>query len=494
MTDPTLLDAAAGRARAVAPHLLPDGTALPDDADALWAELAAAVRRSGRTEEIWLLVVALTAAFPDADQVRSVRRALELAPEGNELPAVLAACRGLAVSVGRLDRGLEVVTGRVVVDVDFCATEMHNTGIQRVVRQTVSRWEQQQRDLLLVAWFADFAGMRQLGAHERRRVTAWGAGGSADKETDPEPATLVVPFRCSVVVPEVPVEAHLPRLAALAEFSGNRVGLVAYDTIPIASADTVPVIETERFAHYLTLVKHADRLAAISATAADEFRGFGNAVQAQGLTPPEVEAVVLPVALPDVPEELAPRSAPAGRTVLCVGSQEPRKNQLAVLFAAEVLWGEGHDFALQLIGGGSRYFTRRLDRVVRRLAKQGHRVAVGRGLSDQEMLEAYRSAMFTVFPSTHEGYGLPVAESLTVGVPVITTGYGSTAEIAEAGGCLLVDPRDDDSLIDAMRSLLTDDELLDRLRSQARARVSRSWSDYAGDLWDRLVLPLGVAA
>ena len=31
MTDPTLLDAAARRARAVAPHLLPDATALPDD-------------------------------------------------------------------------------------------------------------------------------------------------------------------------------------------------------------------------------------------------------------------------------------------------------------------------------------------------------------------------------------------------------------------------------------------------------------------------------
>ena len=39
-----------------------------------------------------------------------------------------------------------------------------------------------------------------------------------------------------------------------------------------------------------------------------------------------------------------------------------------------------------------------------------------------------------VFPSVHEGYGLPVAESLALGTPVITTEYGSTAEIAAGGG------------------------------------------------------------
>src|SRR5205085_1195336 len=89
--------------------------------------------------------------------------------------------------------------------------------------------------------------------------------------------------------------------------------------------------------------------------------------------------------------------------------------------------------------------------------------------TDALLFGGYRVARFTVFPSINEGFGLPVAESLACGTPVITSNFGSTREIAEGGdaggGALLVDPRDDDSLTGAMRSLLTDDALLHRLRA-----------------------------
>jgi glycosyltransferase involved in cell wall biosynthesis len=481
------------RLAAIASVLLPGPERPPAEAgaEALLAELAGAVRRSGRNDELWLLVVGLTTVFPAADELLAVRRRLELAEPGAELPALLEATRPIAVALGHLDRDLELVVGGIVVDVDFCATHVHNTGIQRVVRQTMARWERQARPVTLVGGFADASGLRTLTAVERRRVVSWrGAAGALTDDPAERDAVLVVPFRSVVLLPEVPEHHRCDRLAALAEFSGNRVGAIAYDTIPIASADAVPLAETERFAHYLTIVKHVDRMAAISNTAAEEFRGFAGALAAQGLPGPEVEAVVLPVELPDLPD--APPEAAAGpeRLIVCVGSQEPRKNQLAVLFAAEVLWREGHEFALQFIGGGSRWFTRRMDRAVRRLVRKGRQVTVRRGLADAEIVAAYRQAMFTVFPSTHEGYGLPVAEALTLGVPVVTTGYGSTAEIAAGGGCALVDPRDDESLIEVLRRLLTHPAEVEELRRQAVARGSRSWNDYATDLWDRLVAPL----
>ncbi|MGJ0223705.1 hypothetical protein ACQUZK_09920, partial [Streptococcus pyogenes] len=49
--------------------------------------------------------------------------------------------------------------------------------------------------------------------------------------------------------------------------------------------------------------------------------------------------------------------------VLVVGSHEPRKNHLAVLHAAELLWRQGVEFSLSFVGGnawGSDAFTRRL--------------------------------------------------------------------------------------------------------------------------------------
>ncbi|MBN9326377.1 MAG: hypothetical protein J0I87_05615, partial [Cellulomonas sp.] len=57
-----------------------------------------------------------------------------------------------------------------------------------------------------------------------------------------------------------------------------------------------------------------------------------------------------------------------------------------------------------------------------------------------------------------------------------------------AGGCLLVDPRDDDELEAALRRVLTEPELLERLRAEARAYTPKSWRTYADELWDALVV------
>lgn len=122
--------------------------------------------------------------------------------------------------------------------------------------------------------------------------------------------------------------------------------------------------------------------------------------------------------------------------------------------------------------------------------ERSHRpLDVRRAVSDAELDHAYAMASFTVFPSLHEGYGLPVAESLAHGVPVITSDFGSTAEIAADGGALLVDPHDDGALTAAMRTLLTDQQALDRLRDEISGRPERSWRDYADGLWGQLVEP-----
>ena len=180
--------------------------------------------------------------------------------------------------------------------------------------------------------------------------------------------------------------------------------------------------------------------------------------------------------------------------VLVVGSHEPRKNHDAIVFAAERLWDEGLRFRLRFIGGGSLHVTRRFDRKARALAKRGRPIEVWRSAKDAELLASYREARFTVFPSLHEGFGLPVAESLALAVPAVTSDYGSTAEIARDGGCVVVDPRSDDAITAAMRDLLTDDELHARLVAECYARPARTWSDFADDLWTRAVEPLLVAA
>ena len=98
-------------------------------------------------------------------------------------------------------------------------------------------------------------------------------------------------------------------------------------------------------------------------------------------------------------------------------------------------------------------------------------------ISEQALEDSYRSARFTVFVSVHEGYGLPVAESLARRTPALVTDFGSIKEIGLDGGTLFVDPRDDEQICAGMRRLLVDDDLLATLTAQidraAQAHVGR---------------------
>jgi hypothetical protein len=385
------------------------------------------------------------------------------------------------------EANLEILADAVVVDVDFSARVPHNTGIQRVARQTTSRWCDQ-HSVVPTAWWSVGSGMRRLSPDEFERVTRWGMGAAAVPPALVEAsASFLIPFNCTIVVTEVPTRRACEALTAMAVTGANSISLIGYDVIPATSGQAVPLHESNKFVDYLGLVKRANRLAAISATAAQEFTGFVDALAAQGLRGPRIASVPLPV---DVPSGVAePHGALNGRPqVLCVGSQEPRKNQLAVLTAAETLWRKGREFDLTFIGESSAWFAQTFDGAVARLARRGRPVQVRRRIDDATLADAYSRAAFTVFPSLHEGFGLPVAESLAFGVPAITSDYGSTAEIGRDGGCLLVDPRDPRAIADAMEDLLTKPEVLERLTREIRERPVRTWDDYAEELWNELVV------
>jgi glycosyltransferase involved in cell wall biosynthesis len=172
--------------------------------------------------------------------------------------------------------------------------------------------------------------------------------------------------------------------------------------------------------------------------------------------------------------------------MLCVSGQEPHQNQRAALHAVERLWQEGLEFELRLVGGPGWS-----DAVVRtaidRSAQAGQPIVLLGRVSETKLLDEMRSADFVFFASLHEGYGFPVADALACGTPVITSNFGIQLEIAELGGCLVVDPRNDDEVTDAVRRLLTMPEELQRLRAEAVARPRRTWDEYASDLWAFLV-------
>jgi glycosyltransferase involved in cell wall biosynthesis len=478
----------AQRLAAVWPLLVGNGIERPDSANVgdILEVVSNAVWKQPTSDRVWLLCAAVTGALPTTEEVFTATRFFRLTSATEPTMWVL----DYAVEVARTRLGhrkMEVVIGQVVVDVDHSARHDLHTGIQQVVRQVVPRLAAHHA-IVPVVWTDPVQAIRTLQGEERRRVLHWGVPGGVALDQSESPV-LILPWRSVVLLPEVPFPDACERLAALAGLSGNSVVAIGYDCVPVMSADQVPMPEANRFGHYLSVVKFAKRVGCIGATATTEFNGFCQALPAQGLAGPTVIEIPLPVLAGTkmVTNGDGRLDRHARPLVLSVGTFEPRKNHLGLLYAAERLWREGRSFDLLLIGGSG--WGDAVPREIARLQAKGRPVVAMREATDSTLRDAYRRARFTVFASLHEGFGLPAAESLEYGTPVITSNFGSTAEIAAGGGAIVIDPYDDEALVSAMRRLLADDEFVADLRRQIAARPVRSWDDYAADLWSGLVAP-----
>jgi len=354
------------------------------------------------------------------------------------------------------------------------------------VRHVMPTWLAE-HDVAAVAHIDERTAYRALAPREQARVFSYGR----DVFVDPADEIafehrLVVPWRTTVIWPEVPHPDSCSRLAGLAQYSGNSVGLVAYDMIPINSAHLRPHSESGEFAQYLHAVKRAHRVAGISTSAASEFSGFAEMLAAQGLPGPRVVEVELAADVGDHPEWSNGAETHERPVVLITARRELHKNVRAALHAVERLWHEGLDFEVVMMGGHG-WSESSIQDAIDRLQAAGRPLTTLGWVADEEMWKRLGEASFVVFVSLHEGYGLPVAEALACGTPVVTSNYGSQAEIARKGGCLLVDPRDDSEIAEAMRLLITDPDELARLRKEIDARPQRRWIDYSRELWQFLV-------
>jgi len=154
--------------------------------------------------------------------------------------------------------------------------------------------------------------------------------------------------------------------------------------------------------------------------------------------------------------------------VFWCGTFEPRKN-LPTLLDAFARISADSDLDLVLAGptgwGGA-------DAAVR--AGLTDRVRLLGRLTTAELHVAYAAARAFCFPSTWEGFGMPVLEAMAHGTPVVTSAHTSMAEFT-AGAGLLVDPTDPTALAEALLAATGDDH--DRLADLARHRAAESsWS------------------
>jgi glycosyltransferase involved in cell wall biosynthesis len=101
-------------------------------------------------------------------------------------------------------------------------------------------------------------------------------------------------------------------------------------------------------------------------------------------------------------------------------------------------------------------------------------------VSDEDLARAYSGAIGMIFPSTYEGFGLPVLEAMACGCPVVTTRETSLPEVAGDAALYMKGPRDVDDLSRILRDLVDNCAMREGLAASGVERARGfSWKETA---------------
>jgi glycosyltransferase involved in cell wall biosynthesis len=209
-------------------------------------------------------------------------------------------------------------------------------------------------------------------------------------------------------------------------------------------------------------------LAAVSATTRDRIIGTLGVepdrvrVIRNGVDRRFLEASPLPPGMLDelgVPREF----------LLMVGTIEPRKNHLGVLRAIE---RHPDGLPLVIVGREGWAADEAIERI--RVLTSTGRVVWLDDFGDGDLPALYAASRGVLYPSWTEGFGLPVLEALATGRPIVT---GNDAVFGEIAGSLatMVDPADDDALLEAIQSLDTPAEGNEAANTRRQHAAQYGW-------------------
>ena len=216
-------------------------------------------------------------------------------------------------------------------------------------------------------------------------------------------------------------------------------------------------------AHYT--VRHAKVVCAATHAIAEEIEA------AYGISRQAVR--VIPHGIRELPEDIRPTDRFGAPYFIFTGRTKYKKNMHGIIegfLRFKERTGAPHLLCLAGKTKDTPYLTHWLGEADRRgfgdsIVRTGY-------LPEPELLRTVKGATALVFCSLAEGFGLPVAEAMSMGVPVITSTIPVLAEVV-GDAALCVDPHDPDAIARAMEKIAVDDGLRRALVEKGYAQAAR---------------------
>ncbi|HEY5377241.1 MAG TPA: glycosyltransferase family 1 protein [Polyangiaceae bacterium] len=262
--------------------------------------------------------------------------------------------------------------------------------------------------------------------------------------------------------PGTPLDMRQPRI------------VTCHDLIPLVLAKQylapVPGARTLQWARDFARYRLARRVIAISEATRNDL------VRYVGVDPARIDVVHSGVdherfsatPAPGERERLLDRLGFATPFLLCLGASDVRKN-LPLLVRAFGQSGVAKDVQLVFAGPISARQRVRLEQAVRESGVEG-RVHILGYIEDTLLVALYRHCLAYVFPSSYEGFGLPILEAMACGAPTLTSTLSSLGEVA-GDAALTLPALDQELLAGGIARIVSDAELRASLRERGLRHV-----------------------
>lgn len=217
--------------------------------------------------------------------------------------------------------------------------------------------------------------------------------------------------------------------------------------------------------------RSSDRIIAVSeATRTDLLRFYD---------PPETKIIVVAHGVEEVFFEVGRQRSLEfqSRFVLCVSTLHPHKNIDRLVRAFRRVHAERGEFSL-VIAGMHGFQTNQIEQTIIECG-MGAQVHITGWIPREELLMLYRRAWAFVYPSTFEGFGMPILEALAGGIPCAISAIEPLKSIA-GSIALQFDPLSENEIADSILRIISDEELRQQLSAAGPQRAAKfSWGTAA---------------